>query len=412
MATGPEIRCDIAVIGAGPAGLMAAERLAGHSLRVAVFDAMATPGRKFLMAGRGGLNLTHGEDLPTFAARYGTAGARFSRYLDRFSPTDLRNWADGLGADTFIGSSGRVFPRAMKAGGLLRAWLARLAKAGVVFHLRHRWVGFSDGDLSFTDHAGERIIVRPHGTVLALGGASWPKLGSDAAWVDLLAGRGVDVWPLRPSNCGFDISWSVHFKALAAGQPLKSIALEFAGRTVRGEMVVTSSGIEGGAVYALSGSIRDALDEETGTVELHLDLKPDVDHAGLAQRLAARRSGRSLSQFLTKDLRLTPLAYSLLREADTEIPEDPQRLAELLKRIPLHVVSARPIAEAISSAGGVAFNAVDEHLMLRKLPGVFVAGEMLDWEAPTGGYLLQGCLSTAMIAADGMIDWLKDRPST
>ena len=412
MASTPDIEIDIAIIGAGPAGLMAAERLAGRGFSIAVFDAMATPGRKFLMAGRGGLNLTHSEDFARFVARYGKEAVRLAGFLKRFSPDDLRRWADGLGADTFVGSSGRVFPKELKASGLLRRWLARLDTAGVAFHLRRRWIGFAGGDLLFADPNGRQITVRATATLLALGGASWPKLGSDAAWVGILQERGIDTRQLRPSNSGFDVAWSPHFKALAGGQPLKNIALDFASQKVRGEMTLTATGIEGGAVYALSSGIRDALEQKAGPVELHLDLKPDLDSADLARRLAARRSGRSLSQFLTKDLRLTPLAYPLLRETVAEIPEDPKRLADLLKRIPLRLVGTRPIAEAISSAGGVAFDALDEHLMLCELPGVFVAGEMLDWEAPTGGYLLQGCMSTAAVAAHGMMLWLKDRRPT
>jgi uncharacterized flavoprotein (TIGR03862 family) len=408
----PEIQCDVAVIGAGPAGLMAAEALAGGGHGVVIFDAMATPGRKFLMAGRGGLNLTHSEALPVLAARYGTQARLFSAYLNRFSPADLRRWADGLGADTFIGSSGRVFPRALKASGLLRRWLGRLTEAGVAFRLRHRWLGFKGGGLLFRDHAGEQIVVRPRATLLALGGASWPKLGSDAAWAPILAAAGIDVRPLRPSNCGFDVAWSGHFQARAAGQPMKNIALRFGDRVARGEIMLTAQGIEGGAVYALSGPIREALGQANVPVELHLDLKPDLDDASLAQRLAARRSGRSLSRFFAKDLHLSPLAYPLLREVVAEIPDDPVKLAGLLKRMPLRVLRTRPIAEAISTAGGISFDAVDEHLMLRKLPGVFVAGEMLDWEAPTGGYLLQGCMSTAKAAADGMANWLDKQSAT
>lgn len=391
---------------------MAAERLAGHGLRVAVFDAMATPGRKLLMAGRGGLNLTHSEDLRAFAARYGAEAGRFARYLERFSPTDLRSWADGLGAETFVGSSGRVFPKALKASGLLRAWLARLVGDGVAFHMRHRWTGFSKGGLSFVDRAGADVIVHPLGTVLALGGASWPKLGSDAAWAPILAAQGVKIAPFRPSNCGFDVAWSAHFKAKAAGRPLKNISIGFANRSVHGEVMLTARGVEGGAIYALSAAIRDAIERTGKPVEVQVDFKPDLSAAGLAQRLSARRSGRSLSQFLTGDLSLPTPAYSLLREIVAEVPSDPVQLAHLLKRAPVQVLRPRPIAEAISSAGGVSFDAVDEHLMLHNLLGVFVAGEMLDWEAPTGGYLLQGCLSTAVVAADGAAAWLQEAGST
>jgi uncharacterized flavoprotein (TIGR03862 family) len=399
MAAAAEISTDIAVIGAGPAGLMAAERLSARGLKVTVFDAMATPGRKFLMAGRGGLNLTHSEPLPRFVERYGDRAEQVRPWLARFSPEDLRRWADGLGAETFVGSSGRVFPKAMKASGLLRNWLRRLADAGVDFRLRHRWRGFDGDRLVFE---GEIRSVAARATVLALGGASWPKLGSDAGWVPILAARGVAIAPFKPANCGFEIAWSAHFRDRAAGQPLKNIALSLEGSApVLGELVVTQHGIEGGAVYAISAALRDRL-----PAVLMLDLKPQLDLDALAQRLAERRRGRSLSAWLTAEIKLSPIAYSLLREVSEAVPEQPQALARLLKALPLKVVATRPLAEAISSAGGVSFDAVDARLMLRALPGVFACGEMLDWEAPTGGYLLQGCMSSAVVAADGVVTFL------
>jgi uncharacterized flavoprotein (TIGR03862 family) len=394
----PEISTDIAIIGAGPAGLMAAERLSGDGLKVTVFDGMATPGRKFLMAGRGGLNLTHSEPLPQFIARYRDRAALVAPWLERFSPEDLRHWADGLGAETFVGSSGRVFPKAMKASGLLRNWLRRLADAGVEFRLRHRWTGFDRDRLRFE---GATMVVKARATVLALGGASWPKLGSDAHWASILAGRGVGLRPFKPANCGFEIAWSRHFRDRAAGRPLKNIALSIDGDPVLGEMVVTRHGIEGGAVYAISAALRDCL-----PAVLRLDLKPQMNVEVLARRLAERRKGRSLSAWLTGELRLTSLAYSLLREVTDAVPDDPNALARLIKALPLKVARARPIEEAISSAGGVAFDAVNDGLMLDAVPGIFVAGEMLDWEAPTGGYLLQGCMSSAVVAADGVRKWL------
>jgi hypothetical protein len=377
---------------------MAAERLSGRGFAVTVFDAMATPGRKFLMAGRGGLNLTHSEPLPQFIARYGDRAAQVAPWLDRFTPEDLRRWADGLGAETFIGSSGRVFPKAMKASGLLRNWLKRLDQAGVTFKLRHRWRGF-DGDRLRFD--GETQLVAARATVLALGGASWPKLGSDAAWVSILASRGMAIAPFQPANCGFDVAWSEHFRNRAAGQPLKNIGLALEGVQVRGEMVITRDGIEGGAVYAISAKLRDRL-----PAVLWLDLKPQMEIDMLAGRLAERRKGRSLSAWLTAELHLSPLVYSLLREAADPIPDDPHALARLIKQVPLKVERTRPIAEAISSAGGIAFDAVTADLMLHSPPGVFVAGEMLDWEAPTGGYLLQACMSSAVTAADGAFRYL------
>jgi uncharacterized flavoprotein (TIGR03862 family) len=375
---------------------MAAECLSGRGLKVTVFDAMATPGRKFLMAGRGGLNLTHSEPMPPFTARYGDRAGAVAPWLARFSPEDLRRWADGLGAETFVGSSGRVFPKAMKASGLLRRWLRRLADAGVDFRLRHRWQGFEGDRLRFDSGS-----VRPRSTILALGGASWPKLGSDAAWVPILAARGVEIRPFQPANCGFDVTWSEHFRARAAGQPLKNIALSIRDQRVLGEMVFTRSGIEGGAVYAISAALRDRL-----PAVLTLDLKPQMDADALAVKLAGRRKGRSLSAWLRADLKLSPLAYALLREAADTVPDDPKVLAQLLKWIPLKIDRTRPVAEAISSAGGIAFDAVADDLMLRALPSVFVAGEMLGWEAPTGGYLLQGCLSSAVVAADGVVEYL------
>jgi len=399
MAQTNEISTDIAVIGAGPAGLMAAERLSGRGLKVVVFDAMATPGRKFLMAGRGGLNLTHSEPLAEFLTRYGDRADQVEPWLARFSPDDLRHWADSLGAETFIGSSGRVFPKAMKASGLLRNWLRRLAEAGVTFHMRHSWTGFDGDRLRFE---GEVRSVVARATILALGGASWPKLGSDAAWVPILRERGVEIRPFQPANCGFEIAWSDHFRARAAGQPLKNIALSVNGTSVLGEMIFTRHGIEGGAVYAISAGLRERL-----PAVLSLDLKPQMDLAILIRALAGRRKGRSLSSWLTAEIKLFPLAYALLREAADPVPDDPVGLAHLIKSVPLKIDRPRPIDEAISSAGGVSFDAIDETLMLRNLPGVFVAGEILDWEAPTGGYLLQGCMSSAVVAADGVVDWLR-----
>jgi uncharacterized flavoprotein (TIGR03862 family) len=394
---------DVAIIGAGPAGLMVAECLAHQGITVTLFDGMTTPGRKFLMAGRGGLNLTHSEAMPLFIGRYGAQADRIAPWLRRFSPDDLRRWADGLGAETFIGSSGRIFPKAMKASGLLRAWLRRLADAGVRFRFGRRWLGFEGEMLKF---AGTAPTVSARATVLALGGASWPKLGSDAAWVPILAAQGVDIRPLRPANSGFQVAWSEHFRALAAGQPLKNIALSIGERTARGEMIVTQSGIEGGAVYAIGAALRDAL--ETGApTTLFLDLKPQLTVDALAARLARRRGGRSLSAWLSGELRLARIAYPLLREVGEPDGADPRALARLIKRVPLPIQRPRPIAEAISTAGGIAFDAVEDTLMLRALPGVFAVGEMLDWEAPTGGYLLQACMSSAVVAADGVLARLK-----
>jgi uncharacterized flavoprotein (TIGR03862 family) len=398
---------DIAIVGAGPAGLMAAERLAGRGFSVTVFDAMATPGRKFLMAGRGGLNLTHSEPMASFVSRYGAQSGRMAALLERFTPADLRAWADGLEADTFVGSSGRVFPRAMKASGLLRHWLRRLSDSGVAFRLKHRFVGLDGSNPIFTLPDGSTLRVTARATLLALGGASWPKLGSDAAWVPLLAERGVTIHPLRPGNCGFDLDWSPHFRERAAGQPLKNVTLTLSKRRVHGEIMLTATGIEGNAVYAISAPLRDALAESEEPVLIELDLKPQVELHALDQRLAHRRKAQSLASFLTGELNLPSVTYSLLREVADPLPREPADLAELIKRVPLPVLCPRPIAEAISTAGGIAFDALDDHLMLRACPGVFAAGEMLDWEAPTGGYLLQGCMSSAVVAADGVLGWLE-----
>ncbi len=400
----------VAVIGAGPAGLMVAERLSAAGLAVTVFDGMATPGRKFLMAGRGGLNLTHSEPVDRFVTRYGRQAERFQAYLARFSPADLRAWAESLGSETFVGSSGRVFPQEMKASRLLRSWLARLATQGVELRLRHRWQGWNGNDLLFSTPGGQPLRHRAVATVLALGGASWPALGSDAAWVPWLAEKGVAVAPMQSSNCGFEVDWSAHLQDKTAGQPLKNIALQLGAQRVRGEVMITRYGIEGGAVYALSAALRDQLAAEgatEGMVRLHLDLKPDLPVTALAQRLAARRHGQSLSQFLRKDLHLPAAAYILLREVAGVIPDQPGNLAALLKALPLTIRRTRPIAQAISSAGGIDFASLTDDLMLRSLPGTFACGEMLDWEAPTGGYLLQGCFATAVTAAEGVLHWLE-----
>lgn len=402
----------IVVIGAGPAGLMVAERVAGAGHTVTLFDAMPSPARKFLMAGRGGLNLTHSEALERFRTRYGAAAGTVAGWLARFSPQDLRDWADGLGVPTFIGSSGRVFPESFKASVLLRAWLGRLAGLGVTLKSRHRWLGWGDeGALRFAAPEGE-ISVRADAVVLALGGASWPRLGSDGGWTGLLAARGVAMAPFQPANMGVEIAWSPAFADRAAGQPLKRIALSYAGRTVRGEAVLTRSGMEGGAVYALSAALRDGL--AAGPVDLLVDFKPDMTLAAVAQALARTAPAESTKNRLRKALNLDGIVPSLLREAappgggDGALPVAGHQmpLAALVKRLPLRLTGVRGLERAISSAGGVALSAVDERLMLRALPGVFACGEMLDWEAPTGGYLLQACFSGAVVCADGVLDWL------
>ena len=361
----------IHIVGAGPAGLMAAERLAQAGAKVTVHERMPSPGRKLLMAGRGGLNLTHSEDQAAFEGRYGEAAGAVSPWLDAFSPDDLAAWAEGLGQATFTGSSGRVFPRAMKASPLLRAWLARLN--GLV--------------------------------VLALGGASWPKLGSDGGWVDPLEAAGVAVVPLRPSNMGFDVAWSEVVRSRFAGQPLKGVALTFGDRTVRGEAVVTAYGLEGGAVYTLSAALREAIAAE-GSALLTIDLRPDLSIAALAARLEAGRGKDSTANWLRKAGGLSPVAAALLREVPGELPQGADKLARRIKALRLKLTGIQGLERAISTAGGVALDAVDAGLMLSARPGVFVAGEMLDWEAPTGGYLLQASMASGVVAAQGVERWL------
>ncbi|WP_282183576.1 MULTISPECIES: TIGR03862 family flavoprotein [unclassified Azospirillum] len=402
----PDVIPDVAIIGAGPAGLMAAEIAAAAGLRVAVFDHAPTPARKLLLAGRGGLNLTHSEPLDRFLPHYGAAEPLFRRLLAGFSPDDLRGWAAGLGIETFVGSSGRVFPVQMKASTLVRAWLRRLAGLGVTLHSRHRWTGWDDtGALTF--RTGEDVVtVAPRATLLALGGASWPRTGSDGGWVPLLEGLGVEVAPLVPSNMGFEVPWSDHLRDRFAGQPVKSVGLSAAGRRLKGEFVITETGIEGGAVYALSAPLRDAITRE-GWATLTLDLLPDMAEAELVKRLR-RRGAESLSTFLKKSLSLTGPRAALLREfAPAADLTDPVALARQIKGLSVVLTGVRPIERAISSAGGVRLSELDDRLMLTRRPGLFLAGEMLDWEAPTGGYLLQGCFAMGVAAGKGMVEWLR-----
>ncbi len=391
----------VAVIGGGPAGLMAAEVLAQAGQAVTVFDQMPSVGRKLLMAGRGGLNLTHAEALPVFLSRYGAAGERLAAVIEAFPPAALIDWCHGLGQTTFVGSSSRVFPVAMKASPLLRAWLRRLDGLGVGVRVRHRWTGWDDdGALAFATPSGVEL-VRPDAAVLALGGASWPRLGSDAGWVGLLPGV---VAPFRPANCGFLVEWSAHLRERFAGQPLKRIALRFGAERVAGEAVLTAAGIEGGAVYALSARLRDAIAAD-GAVTILIDLRPDLDEAVLAKRLAEPARGQSLANVLRKAAGLQPVAIGLVQEVLHSGGDRPD-LAGLIKRLPVRLVGTAGLGRAISSAGGVRWDSVDDRLMLRDRPGVFAAGEMLDWEAPTGGYLLQGCFSSGVAAARGVLAWL------
>ncbi|MFM2044218.1 MAG: hypothetical protein RLY86_2794 [Pseudomonadota bacterium] len=395
----------VAVIGGGPAGLMAAEVLSARGSRVDVFDAMPSVGRKFLMAGRGGLNITHSEPIDRFLGRYGSARSFFDPLLARFSPTDLRAWCEGLGVPTFVGSSGRVFPRTFKASVLLRAWLKRLEGQGVRIHTRHRWTGWDRvGDLAFDTPAGP-VAIAADATVLALGGASWPRLGSDGGWAPLLAARGIALSPFRPSNSGFDVAWSPGFIDRAEGEPLKRIALTIGTRTVKGELVVTRAGLEGGALYALSAPLRDAILAD-GAVTVSLDLKPDLTEAQVAGKLGRASAGESLPNRLRKALTLGPPAGALIREfAPAADLGTPGRLARMVKALPVVLTGVRGLDRAISSAGGIRLDELDGNLMLTRLPGVFCCGEMLDWEAPTGGYLLQGCFASGIAVADGIGHW-------
>jgi hypothetical protein len=376
---------------------MAAEALAQPRLRVVVFDQSPSPARKFLMAGRGGLNLTHSEPLDRFITRYGAAAARLGPAINAFPPAALREWCENLGEDTFVGSSGRVFP-SFKASPLLRAWLRRLSTLGVDIRPRHRFRGFGDGGL-IIENAEGRSVWHPDAVVLACGGASWPRLGSDGGWTAPLRERGVAVAPLKPANCGFAVAWSESFKTRFVGAPLKPLALSFGKARVRGEAMVSEAGLEGGAVYALSAPLRETI-ESDGAATLFVDLKPDVDEETLARRLAKARPGQSLSTLLRKAAGLSPVAAALVREAGAP-PREPDALARRLKALPLRLAGVAPIARAISSAGGIAWNEIDENFMLRRLPGIFVAGEMIDWEAPTGGYLLQACFATGRAAGRG-----------
>jgi uncharacterized flavoprotein (TIGR03862 family) len=391
-----------AVIGAGPAGLMAAEVLSAAGTQVTVYDRMALPGRKFLMAGRGGLNLTHNELFAAFVARYGEAADWIEPMLAAFGPAELRAWADGLQAETFVGTSGRVFPKAMKAAPLLRAWLKRLKAQQVAFCPRHDWRGWNDaGDLVFSAD-GEMQTVSAGVTLIALGGASWPRLGSTGAWAEILRAKGIAVASFKPANCGFLTPWSERMRAFA-GEPLKGIALSFAGRTVRGEATVTAAGLEGGGIYALSRDLREAISAK-GSAVLSIDLKPAMTAAEIAAKLKAARPGQSLANTLRKTLHLAPVAINLMREGlGVHLPKEPEALAAAVKSVPVRLTSPAPIARAISSAGGIRLAELDETLQLKKLPGVFAAGEMLDWEAPTGGYLMTACLSTGVAAAKGML---------
>ncbi|PZU85313.1 MAG: aminoacetone oxidase family FAD-binding enzyme [Shinella sp.] len=397
----------IAIIGGGPAGLMAADELsrAGHA--VTVYEAMPTVGRKFLLAGKSGLNITHAEPYERFVTRFGTAGERLRPALDAFTPDDIRDWATALGTETFVGTSGRVFPKAMKASPLLRAWLKRLEAQGVSILTRHRWTGF-DGDVYRIEAPEGEKRIEADAVLLALGGASWPKLGSDAGWTAWLRERNVDIHDFRPANCGFDCAFSQTFLERFAGEPLKSVAATSAAGTIPGEFVISRHGIEGSLVYAHAAALRDAL-ATTGKASLVLDLAPGRTTERLARDLARQDTKASFSNRLRKATGLDGVKAALLRELVPDANRlDAEALARLIKALPLPVTSPRPIAEAISSAGGISFDGIDDNFMLKAMPGSFVAGEMLDWEAPTGGYLLTACLATGKAAASCIRQWLDE----
>ena len=407
----PASTVRVAVIGGGPAGLMAAERLSSQGIAVDLYDGKASVGRKFLLAGKGGLNLTHSEEPAAFVGRYRERSAEVGRWLDEFDATALRNWCEGLGVSTFIGSSGRVFPTDMKAAPLLRAWLARLRAAGVRFHMRHRWTGWDEsGHLRFDTPDGP-VAVAASATLLALGGASWPQLGSDGRWVDTLAARGVMPAPLRAANCGFDVAWSPHFSERHAGQPLKNVRIAFTGADGRrieriGECLVSAHGLEGSLIYALSADLRGCM-ERDGRVKIDIDLLPALDAQKVLDEVSRPRGARSLSSHLNSRLGVSGVRTGLLHEVlDRAAMNDTATLAATLKALPLTLLRTRPVDEAISTAGGVRLEDLDAGLMLKALPGVFCAGEMLDWEAPTGGYLLTATMASGRAAADGIAIWL------
>ncbi|EHM03510.1 putative flavoprotein, PP_4765 family [Acetobacteraceae bacterium AT-5844] len=394
----------VAVLGAGPAGLMAAETIAAAGHAVRVYERMPSPARKLLMAGRGGLNLTHSEPLEAFLTRYAEAMPALAPAIRDFPPQALVAWAEGLGQEMFTGSSGRIFPRALKASPLLRAWLARLESQGVQLLPRHEWRGFTpEGGLRIGAPSGQKVL-HPAATVLALGGASWPRLGADGSWAEAMAG--VEMRPFRPANMGFRVGWSEIFRRKFEGTPLKRIALSFGGRSVRGEAMITAEGIEGGAIYALSAPLRDAIAAQ-GHAMLALDLRPDITADDLARKLDEGRRGQSLSTFLRKAANLSPVAIGLVQEALHQGDQRP--LSAIVKALSLRLEGVQGLERAISSAGGIALAELDEHFMLRARPGLFAAGEMLDWEAPTGGYLLQACFATGRAAALGAAAWLKGK---
>ena len=396
----------VAIIGGGPAGLMAAEVISAHGVKVDVYDSMRSVGRKFLMAGKSGLNITHSDPFDVLVSRYGKRRDNIEPLLKNFGPNELRDWVHSFGIETFIGTSGRVFPTGMKASPLLRTWLTRLNASGVTLHLRHKLTAIlPDSSLRFITSDGE-VTVKADAVVLALGGGSWSRLGSDGAWVPWLKQAGAEVEPLRPSNCGFEVEWSEHFREKYDGHPIKSVVLSFGEFHQQGEFIVTKEGVEGSLIYAASSLMRDEI-HASGKAIMYLDLKPDRTREWLVDKLSRPRGKRSLASYLEKTLGIFGVKAGLLREfVPREDFTNSERLAEFIKALPVPLVRTSPLDEAISSAGGVTFESLDEHLMLRSMPGVFCAGEMLDWEAPTGGYLLTACFSSGNAAGVGVLKWL------
>lgn len=400
---------NIAIIGGGPSGLIAAEKLAEHSYGVTVYERMPTVGRKFLMAGRGGLNLTHSENLESFFKRYAEAENWLAPYIKKFTPEELVKWANSHGEETFVGSSGRVFPKKMKASPLLRAWLKKLNELGVIIKTSHTFVGFDGDKLKLTNQKKETFSVKADAVLLALGGGSWPRLGSDGSWVNILSKENIKIKKLEPANCGFIANWSEYFSKKFAGTPLKNIKIHLSGSSAHGELMVTKTGLEGGSIYALSSKLREEINLNKSAV-IKIDLRPNVEISALTKKLELRKKGESFSTYLKK-AGFSDVTINLLyetQEKEVLVKKDASELAKLIKNLPVKLVATSGMARAISSAGGIVKNEVDKNFMLIKKPGVFVAGEMLDWEAPTGGYLLQACFSTGIAAANGIIKYLEN----
>ena len=403
---------SVAIIGGGPAGLMAAEVLTKAGIAVDLYDAMPSVGRKFLMAGKSGLNITHDEDFEKFVSRYAERQPQIQAMLAKFNAHDLRNWVHELGIETFVGSSGMVFPKEMKAAPLLRAWLHRLRQAGMKFHMRHRWLGWDDAGAQRLQTPQDILTIKPDATVLALGGGSWSQLGSNAAWVPLLKQQGIDIAALKPANCGFDVNWSDYLRSNYAGYPVKSVVLSFTDsngvtQQRQGEFVVTQTGVGGSLIYAFSAALREEI-IAAGSAIIHLDLTPDRDLQRLLSDLSKPRGSKSMAKHLRSRVGIEGIKAVLLRELAPNAFSDSTKLAQAIKSLPLQLTATRPIDEALSTAGGISFEAMDSQLMLRAMPGVFCAGEMLDWEAPTGGYLLTACFASGRAAGNGVVHWLAE----